>query len=138
MDDEYEFGHFCCKKEYPPPEKIKARCFEPLKDEDELKTAMGCYHRGKITFDKLKKQIENAKAELKNDIDRYENIRKHGDKVMSKVDLMRGYTAQTSGLPLKYAHIGYSKGRLQILEHWQKKLYPHDLKTQKGKQKELF
>jgi hypothetical protein len=141
---DYHFGHPCCDAKYPPVSEIEARCFEPLDNEKEFRNAFPYANHlrlrpnQKITATRLQAAIDHAKAEVERDIERYEDIRKRGNKAMSKYDLSMNYTAQNSGLPLTYAHIGYNRGRLRILEHWQKKLFPHNIDSKRGVQKELF
>jgi len=141
---DYEFGHPCCDEKYPPASEIEARCFEPLDDEEEFRSAfpyalnLRLRPNQKVTATRLQAAINHARAEVQHDIERYEDIRKRGDAAMSKYDLDMDYTAQNSGLPLTYAHIGYDRGRLRILEHWQKKLFPHNIDAKKGVQEELF
>lgn len=137
----YEFGHPCCMDEYPHHSEIPARCFEPLDNEKEFRNAFPyntLRKRQKVTHSILTKAIEQAESELERDIERYEDIRKRGDEAMSDYDLRFGYTAQSSGLPLKYAHIGYARGKLRILKHWMEKLYRGAAAIPQGKQGSLF
>lgn len=137
----YEFGHPCCEAEYPDPSEIEARCFEPLDNEKEFRSAFPydlLRKNQKITHSILSKAIERTEASLASHIERYEDIRKRGDDAMSEYDLNFGYTAQSSGLPLKHNHIGYTRGQLRILNHWMKKLYRGAASIPKGKQESLF
>lgn len=125
--DNDQFGHPCCINHYPDVGSIVARCFENLDSEKECRNAFSYKLIGrkkKMNIQLIKKAIECVNEDLKKDIERYENILKNGDGAMSRYDLKMGYTAQTSGLPLKYNHIGYQLGRLRILKHWLKKLAP--------------
>lgn len=138
---EFDFGDSCCTKEYPPASQIPPRCFEPLDDEKEVRSALGLYNKKrKITLALIKEKAKAAEADLRRDIERYEDILKRGDAAMSDWDLSMGYTAQTSGLPLKHNHIGYNKGRLRILKHWLEKFRPAAKHTtfKKTVQMELF
>ena len=120
----FDFGHACCTKQYPPASQIQARYNVNFDSEDECKTAMPYNlkgRKGKLTIMRIRNAIEAVKTALKKDIQRYEDILKRGDGAMSKYDLNMGYTAQTSGLPLKYNHICYHLGCLKILNHWLKK-----------------
>jgi len=140
---EFDFGHACCTKQYPPSSKIKAKYNENLDKEDECKMAIPCTMRGrngKLTIMRIRQAIESVKADLQEDIQQYEDILEQGDDAMSKYDLNMGYTAQTSGLPLKYNHICHNLGCLQVLNHWLEKFVPvkqlENIKT--GRQMELF
>jgi hypothetical protein len=133
-DSNYELGHPCCEAEYPPPDEIEARCFEPLDDEEQFRNAFPYANKlrlrpkQKVTSDRLQAAIDHTKETIRREVERYEDIRKRGNAAMSKYDLGYGYTAQTSGL----------RGRLRIFEHWQNKLFPHKIEAKKGTQGELF
>lgn len=126
--------------EYPHHSEIEPRCFEPVDNEAEFRSAFGHHLRKnqKITHGILVKAIKRVEAELAKHIERYEDIRARGDEAMSDYDLKFGYTAQSSGLPLKHNHIGYTKGQLRILNHWMKKLYRGAADIPQGKQASLF
>ena len=123
----FNFGHPCCTKQYPPASQIQAMHIENLDSEIECKNAIPYNLKGrkkKLTITLFQKSIEILKTALEVDIHRYEDILKRGDKAMSQYDLLMGYTAQRSGLPLKHNHICYNLGCLKILNHWLKKLAP--------------
>jgi hypothetical protein len=129
----FGFGHPCCEKKYPHHSKIQPRCFEELESKAVLRDAFPHnMRRKKLTHETLTKAIDLVEGGLQRDIKEYEDIRKRGNKAMSGYDLRMGYTAQSSGLPLKYAHIGYALGRLRIMKFWHKRLY------QGARQQSLF
>lgn len=128
-------------EEYPHHSEIEPRCFTPLDNEKEFRNAFPydlLRKNQKITHSILVKAIERTEAELASHIERYEDIRARGDEAMSDYDLRFGYTAQSSGLPLKHNHIGYTKGQLRILKHWMEKLYRGAAAIPQGKQESLF
>ena len=125
----YDFGHPCCEEKYPPASEIEARCFENLDSDVEIRSALGIGPKRKITVSLLQKNIKIVEDELKRTIDRYEDVLTRGDAAMSEYDLKFNYTAQRSGLPLCFCHVGYEKGKLRILYHWLEKLTPAARKT---------